>query len=87
MQSLFFYFCCFPEIFLKFDVKTLRHAATNARNVRRPKAPLFLHRPNDDGDQVVAEQNDEPFRNLPIHHGPLSLLSQEYAAMAEFLAS
>lgn len=47
------------------------------------EATVFLHRPDRDGDQLVAEATADARRDLQVHHGQVPLLQGEPAGLAE----
>lgn len=44
---------------------------------------VLLHRPDRDGDQLVAEATADARRHLQVHHGQVPLLQGEPAGLAE----
>lgn len=53
------------------------------RRAASREAAVFLHRPDHDGDRLVAEATADARRDLQVHHGPVPLLQGEPAGLAE----
>lgn len=47
------------------------------------EAAVFVHRPDRDGDRLVAEATADARRDLQVHHGQVPLLQGEPAGLAE----
>ena len=63
------------------------NAAAVSWELRRPEASVLVHRFDGHGHPVVSGADASAGRHLPLHHGPVPLLPEEHAALAEFVAS
>lgn len=59
-------------------------AASAARVLRRTEAAIFVYFFDGDGDMELAGQDAAFGGYISLHHGSLSVLQEEHAAVAEF---